>query len=170
MPADPMTPSDLAAYRATYDPDAWRASIAQDPGTDGRVQILVGAALAVRALCAEVERLAGLHEPPLPRPPSSDLAFARQVAPGLPWQAGGHDAWAEIPTGRAIAGDGHVTVGSHWVVVVVGGYPLRRDLAHPLTVAEARHVLHDLAQRLARSTLDFRRAAGLAILTAMGER
>ena len=31
-----MTPTDLAQYRATFDPDAWRASLSADPSTDGR--------------------------------------------------------------------------------------------------------------------------------------
>jgi hypothetical protein len=162
-----MTPTDLAQYRATYDPEAWAASIAQDPGTDGRVQILVGAALAVRALCSEVERLQAKYGPP-PVVPYLDLA--RQVAPELEWQDSRHDAWAELPTGRAIASDGYVVVGNRWVHAFVGGYKLRRNITQPLTVAGARHVLHDHAQRLARSTLDFRRTAGLAILTGMEAR
>lgn len=120
-------------------------------------------------LAARVRELEA-RAPPAPPPTLTDLAFAQQAAPGLAWQEGTLEAWAEIPTGRAIAGDGHATIGCLWVVVVVGGYNLRGDFTRPLTVAEARHVLHDHAQRLARSKLDYRRAAGLAILTGMEER
>ena len=53
-----MPELDLTAYRATYDPEAWARVIEQYPTTDARVQLLVPACLAIRALCDEVERLA----------------------------------------------------------------------------------------------------------------
>lgn len=107
---------------------------------------------------------------PAAPPAFDDLTFARQVAPGLEWQDGVAYAWAELPTGRAVSADGYASISRWSIIVAVGGYKLRRDLARPLTVAEARHVLHGFAQRLARSKLDYRRAAGLAILTGMEER
>ena len=140
----------------------------EDGGGYDYERLTMATAPWTRALWAEIERLLALRAPAAT--PPVDLTFARQVAPGLAWQDNGVEVFAELPTGRAIPGDGHVTVGSHWVYVVVGGYKLRRNPARPLTIAEARHVLHDFGQRLARSTLDYRRAAGMAILVGMGER
>lgn len=124
---------------------------------------------AARDYILAVEERAGYMSPAVRAQPAA-LAFAREVAPGLAWQVGEPDAFAELPTGRAIAGDGTASVCQFWVAVVVGGYRLHHDYStRPLTVAEARHVLHDFGQRLARSTLDYRRAAGMAILVGMGK-
>ena len=70
-----MPELDLTPYRATYDPEAWARVIEQYPTTDARVQLLVPACLAIRALCDEVERLRAHAEA---QPPPAVVALAAE--------------------------------------------------------------------------------------------